>query len=62
MTFCGRVGLSLTGHSSLAPSCDLVHLRQCWQNKALLDPEVHQTTESNRSGKFHSVHLIADEI
>ena len=29
MTSCGRVGLSLTGHSSLAPYCYLVHVRPC---------------------------------
>ena len=29
MTSCGRVGLSLTGHSYLAPYCDLVHVRPC---------------------------------
>ena len=26
---CGPVGLSLTGHSSLAPYCYLVHVRPC---------------------------------
>ena len=29
MTSCGRVGLSLTGHSCLAPYCDLVDVRPC---------------------------------
>ena len=29
MTSCGRIGLSLTGHSCLAPYCDLVHVRPC---------------------------------
>ena len=29
MTSCGRFGLSLTGHSCLAPYCDLVLVRPC---------------------------------
>ena len=29
MTSCDRVGLSLTGHSCLAPYCDLVHVSPC---------------------------------
>ena len=29
MTSCGRVGLSLTSHSCLAPGCYLEHVKQC---------------------------------
>ena len=29
MTSCGRLGLSLTDHSGLAPYCYLVHVRPC---------------------------------
>ena len=49
MTSCGRVGLSLTGHSCLAPYCCLVHMRPCRRQLAATSHDRSEVRSANGS-------------